>query len=37
MPGMAGHHSAPEVVVHRDTGDDWKRISLVGDYAARSP
>lgn len=34
MPDMARHHSAPEIVIHRDTDDDWKRISLVDDYVS---
>lgn len=32
MPDMAGHHSAPEIIIHRDTDDGWKRISLVDNY-----
>lgn len=35
MPGMVRHHSVPEIVTHRDAYDDWKRISLVGDYGAK--
>lgn len=29
---MPTHHNMPEIVIHRDTDDDWKRISLVDDY-----
>jgi len=28
---MTEHHSAPEIVIHKDHDDDWKRIGLVDD------
>jgi hypothetical protein len=33
--GMADHHRTPQVVIHRDTDDDWKRITLIDDYGGR--
>jgi purine nucleoside phosphorylase len=35
MTDTVGHHSMPEIVIHRDTDDDWKRISLVDDYGGK--
>jgi hypothetical protein len=32
---MTEHHTAPEIVVHRDHDDDWKRIGLVDDYGQK--
>lgn len=32
---MTEHHSAPEIVVHRDHDDDWRRIGLVDDYGQK--
>jgi hypothetical protein len=32
---MNGHHSAPEIVIHRDHDDDWRRIGLVDDYGQK--
>jgi len=32
---MTEHHSAPEIVVHRDHDDYWKRIGLVDDYGQK--
>jgi hypothetical protein len=26
------HHATPEIVIRRDTDDDWKRIGLIDDY-----
>jgi hypothetical protein len=34
MSDMVEHHCVPEIVIHRDTDDDWTRISLVDDYGA---
>lgn len=31
MPGIVEQHSMPEILIHRDTDDVWKRISLVDD------
>jgi hypothetical protein len=28
-------HSVPEFVIHRDTVDDWKQISLIGDFGGK--
>jgi hypothetical protein len=28
-------HSVPEFVIHRDTDDDWKQISLTGDFGGK--
>lgn len=35
MSDTARHHNMPEIVIHRDTDDDWKRISLVDDYGGK--
>ncbi|MGH3280226.1 MAG: hypothetical protein ACRDNW_13970 [Trebonia sp.] len=32
---MVTHHNMPEIVVRRDTDDDWTRISLVDDYGGK--
>jgi hypothetical protein len=32
MAASVEHHATPEIVVRRDTQDDWKRIGLVDDY-----
>jgi hypothetical protein len=29
---MVEHHVTPEIVIHRDHNDDWRRIGLVDDY-----
>jgi hypothetical protein len=35
MAGSVEHHVTPEIVVRRDTQDDWKRIGLVDDYGQK--
>lgn len=32
---MTDHHPTPEIVIHRDHDDDWKRIGLVDDYGQK--
>ena len=32
---MTQHHSAPEIVIHRDHDNDWRRIGLVDDYGQK--
>ena len=29
------HHAAPEIVINRDSPDDWRRIGLVDDYGRK--
>ena len=35
MPDTVEHHSTPEIVIRRDTDDDWKRIGLIDDYGGK--
>jgi hypothetical protein len=29
------HHAAPEIVINRDSPDDWRRVGLVDDYGQK--
>src|SRR5215510_14713259 len=35
MSDTVRHHNMPEIVIYRDTDDDWKRIGLVDDYGGK--
>ncbi len=35
MPDIVEHHGLPEIVIHRDTDEAWKQISLVDDYGGK--
>jgi hypothetical protein len=35
MNDTVRHHDMPEIVIYRDTDDDWKRIGLVDDYGGK--